>query len=120
SINGKVIREEFELAMIESSVDCSINKHQFKVDDLNCHLCMPNDDVLYTNDIFHDIKFNTCKPLTEMHINVKKISLDGKDYYYTKDGMVIKIYEFNDTIGSYVEMKKNNIYVELSKKILGI
>jgi Helicase conserved C-terminal domain len=123
SINGKIIREEFELALIESSIDCSFNKHilgNLIPDELKCHLCLSDGAALYTNDIYHDIKLNTCRPLVEQHINVKKISLDGVDYYYTKDGLNIKIYEFNHNINGYIEMKKNDIYAELNKKILGI
>jgi len=123
SINGKIIREEFELALIESSIDCSFNKHilgNMIPEELKCHLCLSDGAALYTNDIYHDIKFNTCRPLIEQHINVKKINLDGVDYYYTKDGLNIKIYEFNKNINGYIEMKKNDIYAELNKKILGI
>jgi superfamily II DNA or RNA helicase len=118
SLNRQTIRKEFELALVESSVDCSFNTDTLNVDGLKCHLCLPDGAVLYTNNLYYDIKSNKCQPLVEQHINVKKISLDGVDYYYTKDGMNIKIYEFNHSINGYIEMKKGDIYAELSKKIL--
>jgi superfamily II DNA or RNA helicase len=112
SLVGKKLRSQFELAMIESSVDCSINYMNLDKsiqDTINCHLCSPNNLPLYTTNIHTDIKTNNCKPIESTEIDVKKIIFDGTTYYYTKDKGQIHIYEFDKKLGSYIEMKKNNI-----------
>lgn len=121
ALANKKINEQFELAMIESSIDCSINKKKLNISDdrLICHLCVPDNKTLYTTDINQDIKVNNCKPLVSEEIETKKITIDGNAYHYTQDGNTIKIFEYDNSIGKYIEMKRSNpLYSDITKKIL--
>lgn len=126
SIVGKKIRDQFELAIIESSVDCSINKQDLPLDiqnKINCYLCAPNNKPLYTTDLYHDININNCDPVNASEIQTATIIYDGVKYHYTRNPVnsSINIFEYDDTIGAYTEMKKNNnVYSEIIKKILNI
>ena len=113
SIVGKKLINQFELALIESSVDCSINKKDLSPDiqkQIDCHLCLPNNKNLFDTDINTDLKIDNCQPLNTSEIDAKQIKIDNVVYYYTydKDTNKIKIYEYNDKIGNYIEMAKNN------------
>jgi superfamily II DNA or RNA helicase len=121
SLNNKKIITQFEQALIEASIDCSINKSKLGIPDkrLACHLCIPDDKMLYTDDIKQDIKMNNCKPFVLEELKTKKITIDGNVYNYTKDGHKIKIYNYDDKIGSYIEMNKNNpLYSLITIKLL--
>lgn len=110
SIESRNLKTQFEKAMIESSIDCSFNKDIFKIDELTCHLCLPNNKPLYSTEILNDLKYNPCKPFKEKQIDLKKVKLpnDDKTYYYVRNGYDITVYEYDETIDKYVEMKKND------------
>ena len=119
SISGKKIRDQFEIAMIESSVDCSLNYKNLDKplqELITCHLCVPNNKSLYSSDIRYDIKHNNFEPFEKKEISANKITFNDKIYYYSENP--IKIYEFNKDVGGYTEMPKNDIYSDLLKKIL--
>lgn len=120
SVTGKRLRDQFVLALIESSIDCSSNKANNPK--LECYLCRPNNKPLYYADLNKSISTNNCQHLKESDtttINTKKITFDGKTYHYTKDGNNIKIYEFDDTLGNYVLLKKSNpVYSDLIVQLL--
>lgn len=122
SLSGKKLCEQFEHTLIESSIDCSINLKNLDPsikDNIKCYLCTPNNLPLYTNDIRRDIKVNNCIPFVATEIDATKINLDGIDYYYKKNPTTI--YEFNNDVGGYTEMKKNDSkYSELLKIIFKI
>jgi hypothetical protein len=122
SVMGKKLRDQFVLALIESSIDCSSNKVNNK--DLNCYLCRPDNKPLYYADLNKSIMSNNCQHLKESDtstIDAKKITFDGQTYYYTKDGNKIKIYIFDDIIGNYTELKKSNsVYADLVVKLLDL
>lgn len=126
SLVRKKIRDQFELAIIESSIDCSANYTQLDKsikEKLKCYLCVPNNLPLYTVDLNHDLKINNCNPVKEETVNVKKIKIkeSDKEFYYTKSDKIIKIFEYDTNIGGYIEMAKNNsLYSLISLKILNI
>ena len=115
STMGKQLRDQFVLALIESSIDCSSNKVNNPT--LNCYLCRPDNKPLYYADLNRSIASNNCQHLSEADtstIDAKKIIFDGEIFYYTKDGNSLKIYVFDNTIGSYIPLKKNNpVYADL-------
>jgi hypothetical protein len=122
SLNGKKIRDQFEMALIESSIDCSLNYKN--LDDtikekIKCYLCTPNNLPLYSTDIRRDVKVNNCIPFVASSVEAQMIKLPDNDteYYYTKNP--IKVYVFNTDVGGYTEMQKNDVnYSSLIKKIL--
>lgn len=121
SLEGQNIKHQFELAMIESSVDCSFNKELFDIDDLECHLCLPDNKPLYDPQIANDIGFNICKPYKEKEVKLESIKLPDDDtlYYYKRDGYNIVVFEFDKSINKYIEMKKNDPrYSEITLQIL--
>lgn len=122
SLNGKKIRNQFELSLIETSIDCSLNYKKLNTNiqaKINCYLCTPNNLPLYTNNIRNDIKINNCEKFIASEIQATAIELDNITYYYKKDP--IKIYEFNTSVGGYTEMQQSNVlYSVLLKLILQI
>jgi hypothetical protein len=127
ALTGKKLIDEFQLAIIETSIDCNINYKKLEKsiqNKLKCKACSPSNEKLYSNDINYDITSrNPCKQVSETTIEAKsiKIKMDGteQEYFYVKDGLDIKVFEYNDEIGRYIEMKKNNpIYSEIVKKLL--
>jgi superfamily II DNA or RNA helicase len=120
SLAGKILREKFELTLIESSIDCSFHKETLPKDignTLDCHLCAPDNKPLYNLDINRDILTNNCTPFGVTEKSVKTVTLDGVDYQYTDDSG-ITIYEFDNSIGNYIEMRKDNpLYADITKKI---
>jgi len=122
SLTGKELRDQFLMALIESSIDCSINRDKLSPElreKFTCHLCIPNDKPLYYPDLNVSIKTNNCSHIEEEEIAVKKIAMNGVNYYYTKTGNNVKVYEFDDSIGHYIDMKKSNpIYSDIVIKVL--
>ncbi|MGL5934904.1 MAG: DEAD/DEAH box helicase family protein [Cetobacterium sp.] len=121
SIESCNLKTQFEIAMIESSVDCSFNKEMLKIDAINCHLCLPDNKPLYSTEILNDLKLNSCKPFKEKSIELQKIKLpdDETTYYYVRNGFDITVYEYDKTIDKYIEMKKNNSkYSDITLQIL--
>jgi hypothetical protein len=129
ALNGKKLRDQFELAVIESSIDCSINYTRAEKsvqDKLQCYLCAPTDETLFEMDLYKDItKPNPCKSLSikkEIKAKEIKVSINGieKDYYYTNDDGDIKIFEYSDNLGGYAKLKKSYpFYADIVKKIMG-
>lgn len=123
AISGKILREKFEITLIESSIDCSFHKKSLSDDiqnTIDCHMCLPNNRPLYNTDINSDILHNNCTPFSLTERYIKAVDIDGKDYYYS-DEVGITIYEFDDSIGNYIEMRKDNpMYANITKKILGL
>lgn len=84
-INKKLI-DEFNLAIIESSIDCSL--HYTKLEssikkNFKCHLCSPTGVPLYSSDLYTDIKYDPCKELKQYDMNKTKSST--KDTKMEKD-----------------------------------
>ena len=129
SITGKRLRTEFETAIIESSIDCSLhykNLEQNIKDKFKCKLCAPTAEPLYGLNLYEDINaYNTCKPVEETVVPTKKVELNinGKKqiFRYSDINKKIQIYEFDDNIGSYTHMNKGNpLYADIMRKILHI
>ncbi len=125
SLVGKKLINDFEISMIETSIDCSINyenlsdeiKQKFK-----CKLCSPNNDPLYNIDLFQDIDAaDPCQEISAINIETHEIKLENNTYRYSKNKDIIKIYQYDKDIGAYIPMLKNNpIYPDILKKILKI
>lgn len=122
SLMGKKLRDQFILSLIEASIDCSSNKVNNPT--LDCYLCRPDNKPLYYADLNRSIGNNNCRHIKESDIttiDTKKIIFDGETYYYTKDGNNIKIYIFDNSIGVYTPLKKNNpVYADLIIKLLDL
>jgi hypothetical protein len=127
SLINKKLRTEFELAMLEVSIDCSENmKHVVDPEikkKIKCRLCAPTHQELYSNNIYIDIDTeNVCKPIEEGVADqlATEILVDGVKYYYTlSSDKTLQIYNYNSDLGGYAPMKKNNpIYGEIARQIL--
>lgn len=129
ALNGKILRDDFEIAMVESSIDCSIHYKKLEKpiqDKLFCYLCAPTEDRLYDADIYTDMKKpNPCKHISnQKEIKAKEIivSINGVDttFYYSKLSTgEIRIYKFSDDVGGYMPLKKNYpFYADIVTKIM--
>lgn len=128
ALNGKKLRDEFELATIETSIDCSINYEKIPKsaqDKLKCYLCAPTDEQLYDIDLYKEInRANPCKSISnKKEVKAKEVivSLDGieKKFYYTDIDNDIKIFDYSDDLGAYVQLKRSYpLYGDIMKKIM--
>jgi hypothetical protein len=131
ALTNKKVIDDFMVAMIESSIDCSAHYGSLK-DDIkkkySCRVCAPNNDVLYDANIHRDVQVpDTCKKMsTGVSIDVKEIKVlvgDHEDTFYYKQDPVnkinIKLFTFDPTIKGYIPMNKNYPhYSEIISKIL--
>jgi superfamily II DNA or RNA helicase len=121
SLRGKVLRDRFELSIIESSIDCNYHKLNLKTG-VDCHLCLPDNKKLYNHDINADILNNPCLPLVATEKDLKKITVDSSDYYYDFDKKLNKllgIYRYDNDIDNYIQLEKNNpVYSQIIMKVL--
>ena len=75
--NYKLINQ-FNIALIESSVDCSFSSKSIK-----CKVCMPDDKKLYDYNISKQIKIpDPCKIMKTEKVKLNEIDVDGIKYYY--------------------------------------
>lgn len=128
AINGKKLRDEFELAVIESSIDCSVNTtklQQTTQEKIKCYLCAPTNEQLYDMDLYREVtKHNPCKSLSnKKEVKAKEIKVTindvDKTYYYTDVDGDIKIYDYSDDMGGYVQLKRSYpFYGDIVKKIM--
>lgn len=100
SIKNKELNDEFLTTVASAAIECN----QFNTNvNFDCFNCVPNDKILYYEDIGLDIselKNNCVKPKT---IDVEEIMYDDKPYYYdTKTRDVYEKYEN----GSYNRVDK--------------
>lgn len=109
---GKMINK-FSDILIESSIDCTVHNINNKY---KCLLCSPDGKKLYQDEIAKDFRIpNRCKELKKEKIKVKEIyvkELDKKFYYLinNKSPLDVKIYEYDDSLKGYQEMKSDNEY----------
>jgi superfamily II DNA or RNA helicase len=132
SINTLKLNESFLLALIEGSVDCSIHHKKLskKIQDkIKCHLCAPTDEPLYHNDFYKDLNPNQddpCKPYAEKKIETQEILMkvptsdkELKFYYNKDDPKDIKLFEYNEQLEGYSQLKPSHPYYgDLMRKIL--
>jgi len=129
---GKKLRDEFAIAMLEASIDCSVHAEKaegiFK-SKFSCYLCAPTNEQLYEVDIFKEInKENPCKSISEKkEIKAKEIiiPINGEDnkFYYTKsdEGLEIKIFRYSRELNGYVLLRKSYpYYADIVKAILDL
>lgn len=129
ALNGKKLRDDFEIAMIEASIDCSLhfNKSENKNlgEKLKCYLCAPTNEKLYDLDLYSEMRHgNTCKNLKSssgVKVHEIKIMVDGseRNYYYSKEGDEIRVFTFSDELGGYIPLPKSSpIYADIVKQVL--
>jgi hypothetical protein len=129
---GKKLRDEFELAMVEASIDCSVNSHNLSkdlADKVKCYLCAPTNERLYEFDLYQDVsKPNPCSRLAknigkEVKAKEIKVKIDDteKSFYYTKTDQQIKVFEHSDELGGYIPLKPSHpLYGDIVRKILAL
>jgi superfamily II DNA or RNA helicase len=128
AVNGKKLRDEFALAIVEASIDCSVNRSKIPKnlqDKLTCRLCAPTNEQLYETDLYKELdKPNPCKTLSDKkEVKAKEIivSLDGNErkFYYTESDGEIKIFDYSEDLGGYVPVKRSYpFYGDIIKKIM--
>lgn len=131
SLNGKKLRSEFELALVEASIDCSFNVNKLSsssdiAKSIHCYVCAPTHEQLYENDLYKEIqKNNPCKQpeKKEVTANEIKVNINGEEltFYYTmdKNNSNIQIFSFSNELNGYVPLKKSYpFYSDIVKKII--
>ncbi len=128
AVNGKKLRDEFNLAIMETSIDCNINREKISKelrDKFSCYLCAPTGEKLYELDLYKELnKPNPCKALSnKKEVKAKEVVIslgeDEKKFYYTEKDGEIKIFEYSEDLGGYVPVKRSYyLYGDIVKKIL--
>lgn len=129
SLNGKILREDFELAVIETAIDCSINYDELEdsiKEKFKCRLCAPTGENLYNVDLHKDINSpDVCKPVSKSEIEAKEIKVSIGDaeetFYYTFTKNGANIYIYSPSLLAYVPVKKSYpFYGEIMRQILAL
>ncbi len=118
--NTDQLNQTFIKCLIEASIDCSIHVNKSKVKDINCVMCQPTGENLYTANFYDDmISHNPCNALEEENIKVKKIKLGDQIYYYRiPDNSHPEVYKYVETLDSYVPLEPTDeIYIQIVEKI---
>jgi predicted Zn-ribbon and HTH transcriptional regulator len=131
SLHRQAQLDKFLDLMKEVSIECPhINRmaqlegsNQLKI---NCKLCSPLGNTLYTDNIFDEInKPSKCSTLKEEKIETKIIKYNNIEYGYSQDNsdaqssiFNIAFYEYDDLIKSYIKIEENsNIFHKLFEEI---
>jgi superfamily II DNA or RNA helicase len=141
ALKGQVLVDNSGIVVIESSIDCAINKSRtdnIVSKSIHCRLCRPTNKKLYHLNLHEDLNIpNTCIELENddlsnlaEQITAKELVLEGgKKVYYTidppKDGenilSRIHVYEFREDLGSHVPLKAESpYYPQILEKIMDI
>jgi len=130
-IRGKIINDQFNMAIVESSMDCLVH-HESLSDTMKkrikCKLCSPTDKPLYHPVLSKDFSVpNPCKEIKEYKISAKEIvdTETGEKFAYMVDKKTkprkIFMYQFSPNINGYVILKPNHpAYGRVMNKILDI
>lgn len=133
AINDEMFFNEFRKALVEGSIDCSVHKEKLlkesilneeekdEIKKIKCKMCSPNGVELY--DLDFDKTMKTVSPCKEKEEIIKKVNsikyLDKLYYYSFSDNNEIDIYNFNEKLGAYTQIKKNSdLYYILNNLIV--
>jgi len=124
---GRRLNDDFSLALIETSIDCSMHYTHLDKDvqsKLKCRMCKPNDRPLFDIDYYKDIHApDACEAVVESEVQAHEIivTINGEPhtFYYTRDGQQLKIYTYSDMLAAYVPLKKNHpAYPAIVQKLM--
>ena len=123
SLDNMQIINTFNLAIAESSLDCSLHHDRLPASikkKINCKLCSPNDQPLYNPVLELDMKLpDNCTPLTEQKQKVRKITLDGEDFFYNEVNGDTKLYHYDKQLRGHTLLPRSHPhYGTLMEKIL--
>lgn len=129
---ARKLNESFLMALVEASVDCSIHHKKLSKDlqkKINCHLCAPTDQILYEANFYKDMSApDPCQQFIVKKIQTQEILFTPPEsdkpmqFYYNADDIKnIKLFEYNDTLEGYVQIKPSHPYFsDLMRVILKI
>jgi len=127
SINRQYILDNFLDIMKEVSIECPhINRLAHLNDEqkikINCKMCAPLGNKIYTDNIFEDsVSDSPCKLLEESNEETKSFEYKGITYEYSNDNndaqdsiYKLAIYKYNETLKAYTRIEEyEDIFNEL-------
>ena len=119
--NDAIKRHESILAvrnLLKSvSIECSFYKSVGIEGIPECKICMPTNVKLFFEDPITDIqKPNPCQPYKKSKENVKKITHEGKTYYYKKSDKYLGyiIYSYDEKLDAIKSIPPNDpVYIQI-------
>jgi hypothetical protein len=113
AILGKILIDEFIIAMIESSIDCLYNlqRSKSKKINVNCKKCSPTNIQLYKypNNVEDDILLSDpCIEAKVVNIKVKKIIEPESKNVYHYDENTKEIYTFSKDVNGYKKLERSH------------
>jgi len=127
SINRQYVLDNFLDVMKEVSIECPhVNKLAHLEDEqkvkINCKMCAPIGNKIYTDNVFEDIIHESpCKQLEETQEETKSITHKGITYEYSRDNndaqesiYNIAIYKYDTMLKAYTRVEEyDDIFDEL-------
>ena len=129
---NKYLIQQFHAALAEASIDCSLHEPTFSNDvrkQIKCRMCSPNDKPLYQGVLSKDLMLpDPCESLQSSKINAQGISVNGVEYYYTRDASAEKgspakfhVFKYDKSIKGYIPLQSHEEpYSDIMRKILKI
>lgn len=101
----------------EISIECMVNNEQS-----HCRVCNPTDQPLFTMDPERDSRsVDNCQPLKETSVTATAVTVDGHDYFYSKDTTSVYgyvIYAKDEHLNKYKKLPETDpIYEAVLKAI---
>ncbi len=118
SMGKRKLKLSFERALMEASIDCSFHHKRLPDElksDIKCRMCAPTTQVRYDVSLDRDLKLSDpCVPPESQAVKVKEILVGGRKFYYSigSNGVDIEIYEYNDKVQGYTEVRIDNKYYQ--------
>jgi len=120
SVHRQAQLDKFLDIMKEVSIECPHVNKMAHLDDtnsikINCKLCSPIGNTLYTDNIFDDVtRSSPCVQLKEETIETKLITYNNEEYGYSTDNddaessiFNIAFYRYDDLLKNYVKLEEN-------------
>jgi len=131
SLDGDKLIDTFILPIAEASVDCHAHKAIKATRDVgkavNCLMCIPDDQKLFSTLEIEEKVSNPCKAAKERKIKASTIRIEetGETFHYTADGPAdlplprISIYQYDDVLKAHVKVTASHpFYSKIYRLIL--
>jgi hypothetical protein len=108
SVIGKRIINSFIVALANSSIDCTHHYPSLPPSiqsTIKCVMCAPTNVPLFHPTLHIDIRQpSPCAQLTMVPVDVKKITHNGTEYYYSMNGIIPTVYYMDPSLRGYIRM----------------
>lgn len=121
----KYLIDQFYIALIEASIDCTTHEKKFVKsvkNKIKCRMCSPDNKPLYNNILSKDLSIpDPCKKLQKGEIKAKELDINGVKYYYTNVDGDFHIFKYDEAINGYTPLQAHEEpYSDIMKYLLDV